>query len=188
MDTAAFALAVSAFVFAIAALRAARGHAQALDDVERDGRRRVENLREELETELGALREHVAQLADAYASGENGPSGEMVRGSQLWRDVLPTEAADLVAAGGLRIVDVRSPRETADGIVPGAILLPVDELEERARELPKDGKPTLVYCAGGGRSAAACHYLSSEGWTGLMNLQGGMSSWPGPVEKPDANA
>ena len=40
----------------------------------------------------------------------------------------------------------------------------------------------LVHCAAGGRSLAACETLAQHGWTKLMNLVGGMHSWPGPRE------
>ena len=55
-----------------------------------------------------------------------------------------------------------------------------DELEARAHELPKDGKPLVIYCAAGVRSAAACEYLSSLGHDGLYNLAGGFAAWTGP--------
>ena len=41
------------------------------------------------------------------------------------------------------MLDVRTSAETAGGVIPGAILIPVDELEARVRELPKDGRATL---------------------------------------------
>lgn len=175
----ALALSVVALLVALSGRR--RPPAPAAEDAGQDARRRVENLREELEGELAKLRELLAQVADGRPV-----DGEMVREGRTWRDVLPTEAAELVARGGVRVVDVRSPQETAQGVLPGALLVPIGELESRAAEIPRDGAPTLVYCAGGGRSAAACEYLSGAGWSGLMNLQGGIQSWPGPVEKPRA--
>ena len=87
-------------------------------------------------------------------------------------------------AGGLWILDVRTPQETAAGIIPGAVLIPIDDLESRRSELPRDGRKTLVYCAGGGRSAVACEYLSREGYGELYNLEGGFTSWSGPRAKP----
>ena len=77
-----------------------------------------------------------------------------------------------------------TPTETAAGIIPGATLIPVDELERRAGELQREGLPMLVYCAMGGRSAAACELLSRAGFDGLMNLEGGFSSWAGARERP----
>jgi rhodanese-related sulfurtransferase len=107
-----------------------------------------------------------------------------VMAGQLWRDIDPREAQKLVEAGAVNLVDVRTPQETAGGIIPGALLIPVDELERRQRELPKNGKATLVYCAGGGRSAAACEMLSAQGFSGMLNLTGGFNSWAGPRVKP----
>ena len=46
------------------------------------------------------------------------------------------------------------------------------------------GKPLLVCCAGGSRSAAACEFLSQQGYAGLHNLEGGMNSWSGPRVRP----
>ena len=180
METAAFVLAVVAFLLALSARSKANGFQQAVEDAQSDGRRRVENLREEYEAEIAKLREMVALLAEGSPV-----SGEMIREGRTWEDVVPTAAQELFAAGDLRTIDVRTPQETKQGILPGAKLIPIDQLEERLREIPKDGKPTLIYCAGGGRSAAACEFLSTQGYSGLMNLQGGFSSWAGPVERPE---
>jgi len=79
---------------------------------------------------------------------------------------------------------VRTAQETALGIIPGALHIPVDELPQRAREIPKDARTKLVYCAGGGRSAAACEYLSEQGFVELYNLESGFAGWNGPREKP----
>ena len=75
-------------------------------------------------------------------------------------------------------------QETAGGIIPGAQLIPIEELEERAREVRRSEKPLLIYCAGGGRSAAACEFLSGQGQLGLQNLSGGIGSWGGAVTRP----
>jgi rhodanese-related sulfurtransferase len=179
MTVAALVLAALALLLALRASAGASARARALDDARTDARRRVENLREETEAELGKLREMVAVLA-----GGRPLTPEMVREGRLWDDVAPAAAAELFARGDLRALDVRSPQETAQGILPGAMLVPIDQLEQRVREIPRDGRPTLVYCAGGGRSAAACEFLSSQGFVGLMNLQGGIGSWTGPTERP----
>jgi rhodanese-related sulfurtransferase len=44
----------------------------------------------------------------------------------------------------------------------------------------------LIYCAGGGRSAAACEFLASKGYTNLHNLEGGFGAWQGPRARPSA--
>ncbi|MCB9914653.1 MAG: rhodanese-like domain-containing protein [Planctomycetes bacterium] len=85
---------------------------------------------------------------------------------------------------GARVLDVRTPMETAGGVIPGAVCIPVNELPERLAELPKNHATTLVVCAMGVRSAAACQYLSEQGYDGLVNLDGGMSRWTGEKARP----
>src|SRR5690348_3907587 len=66
---------------------------------------------------------------------------------------------------------------------PRAHLVPLDELEDRLRELPPKDARILVHCAAGGRSLQACQILADHGWTRLLNLAGGMHAWPGPREE-----
>jgi rhodanese-related sulfurtransferase len=179
VEYAALGLALIAIVIAWTARSGASKPAQAIEDAKADARRRCENVKEELTEEIATLRRTVAKMA----AGEK-LSPEMVLEGRLWRDAGPDQGAAMVAAGGVRLLDVRTQQETAQGIIPGAILIPVQELEERFREIPKDGKTMLVYCAGGTRSAAACEFLSRQGYEGLHNLAGGFTSWGGPTARP----
>jgi rhodanese-related sulfurtransferase len=122
-------------------------------------------------------------MVAALAGGQELTREQVLEGV-LWQDVSPARGRELVESGGIRIVDVRSPEETAQGIIPGAMVLPIEELEARWREIPNDGKRTLVYCAGGVRSAHACEFLASQGYSSLYNLEGGFTSWSGPVARP----
>ncbi|HNM98141.1 MAG TPA: FAD-dependent oxidoreductase, partial [Marmoricola sp.] len=72
------------------------------------------------------------------------------------------------------LVDVRTPKEYADGSIPGAINIPVDSLRERLDELP-DGD-LIVYCAVGVRGHTAARLLSQHGRT-VANLDGGYRTW-----------
>lgn len=177
MELLALGLAIVALVVALS--RSGSGGSSAIQDARNDARRRVENLGTELREEIEKQRELLARVA----AGETLDPSQVAEG-RLWRDASPDEGKRLVAAGGLNLLDVRTPQETAGGVVPGAQLIPIDQLEERLEELPRDGKPLLVYCAAGGRSAAACEFLSTQGFGELINLDGGMSAWSGPVEKP----
>ncbi len=178
MVQASLAIALFALLVALIALSRAGKPDAALKEQLQELRRRIENLAEELAAKENNLR----QLVAALASGAK-PSREMVLSGQLWQDVPAARGLELMQAGA-RLVDVRSSGETAAGIIPGALLIPIDQLEARTNELPKDGKTTLIYCAGGGRSAAACEHLSNQGWTNLYNLEGGFSAWHGPRAKP----
>ena len=178
MEYAAIGIALLALLVALAARSTASKLRQAIEDGRADARRRVEGSKEELGQEIAVLRRAVSRIA----AGEK-LTPEMVLEGRLWGEATPEDGKRMVAAGA-RVIDVRTPTETAMGIIPGAVLIPVQEIEERFREIPKDGKPTLVYCAGGGRSAAACEFLSRQGYEQLHNLAGGFQSWSGPKGKP----
>lgn len=74
------------------------------------------------------------------------------------------------------IVDVREPFETAQGILPGAILIPLGQLEARWREL-ESANEIVCYCAGGGRSLQAATLLREKGLFNATSMEGGMFAW-----------
>jgi rhodanese-related sulfurtransferase/DNA-binding transcriptional ArsR family regulator len=61
--------------------------------------------------------------------------------------IRPDELRRRLAAGDVTLIDVRPSDEFAAGHIPGALSIPVDELAERARELPKR-KEIVAYCRG----------------------------------------
>ena len=73
------------------------------------------------------------------------------------------------------LLDVRTPMEHASQAIEGSYLLPVQELNYRSGELPKD-KEIVVYCRVGNRSAFAAAYLARMGYQ-VANLEGGILSW-----------
>ena len=80
----------------------------------------------------------------------------------------------------LELIDVRETHEFQAGHAPGAKNLPLSTLEQGYKELKPD-RTYHVICQGGGRSASACQFLSSQGLT-VTNVEGGMNAWPGQVE------
>lgn len=76
------------------------------------------------------------------------------------------------------LVDVRTQAEYDEGHIPGSILIPVDELEERAEEIltDKDAK-IVIYCRTGNRTKAAGEILKRLGYRNLYDL-GGIVDWP----------
>lgn len=85
------------------------------------------------------------------------------------------------------ILDVRTPEEWAEGIVPGAIMLNIYEGQGfiyKLEELDKT-KNYYVYCKAGGRSAQACNVMNQLGFENTYNLIGGMMQWNGEVVSPE---
>ncbi|MEW6350148.1 MAG: rhodanese-like domain-containing protein [Thermodesulfobacteriota bacterium] len=88
--------------------------------------------------------------------------------------------------GSYTLLDVRQPHEYEDSHIPGAILIPLPDLLDTLDNLDPE-KPTIVYCAIGGRSRVAAQLLSGKGFTEPINLSGGIKAWDGlkaagPVE------
>src|SRR4030042_900211 len=95
-------------------------------------------------------------------------------------DEITTLAPDKVEAildkdkkGEFLLLDVRQPEEYADGHIPGAMLIPLGELEARQDELER-GKRIITYCRSGHRSMAAAIALCELGFKDVHHLEGGI--------------
>jgi rhodanese-related sulfurtransferase len=85
-------------------------------------------------------------------------------------EVSPAEAA----GAGAQLVDVRTDEEWAEGHLPGAVHIPLPELQERAAELA-DG-PAIFYCRSGDRSSMAAQAFRASG-RDAATLTGGLEAW-----------
>ena len=74
------------------------------------------------------------------------------------------------------LLDVRTPGEFAAGRVPGALLIPINEVHRRLGEIPRDRK-IIVMCASGVRSAAVARYLDEMGYRWVANYTGGVMDY-----------
>lgn len=84
------------------------------------------------------------------------------------------------------ILDVREPEEWDAAHIPGAIHIPVGQLEQRLSELPQ-GRPLVAACRSGSRSEDATRLLRERGYD-AANLAGGMTAWRRaglPIEPPE---
>src|SRR6059036_1231971 len=81
------------------------------------------------------------------------------------------------------LVDVRNPDEFEISVIDGSVKLPLPELPQRFKELPKD-KLLAVHCKMGGRSARAVNFLKTQGYTKVKNVAGGINAW---AERIDPN-
>ncbi|REE91516.1 rhodanese-related sulfurtransferase [Paenibacillus taihuensis] len=88
----------------------------------------------------------------------------------------------LSAGEKMNIVDVREPAEYAFGRIPGAVSIPLGELEGRMRELDPEQEYYLI-CRSGNRSDIACQTLAENDFKYVKNAVQGMTEWTGEVEK-----
>lgn len=92
---------------------------------------------------------------------------------EITPDVLDESGAQI------QIVDVREPVEFDGelGHIPGARLLPLAQLADRAKTELDPGRPVVLVCRSGARSAQATVLLNRIGFTQAANLTGGMLRW-----------
>lgn len=76
------------------------------------------------------------------------------------------------------LLDVRNPAETAQGVIAGAVLIPLPSLSARWAEL-KDANEIVCYCAHGARSLQAARFLREQGLFNATSMSGGVGAWAG---------
>ncbi|SES68974.1 Rhodanese-related sulfurtransferase [Salinibacillus kushneri] len=82
----------------------------------------------------------------------------------------------------ISILDVREPAEFAFGHIPGAVNIPLGELEQRFEQLNQDDELHII-CRTGNRSDLAAQQLTEKGFTNVKNVVPGMTKWEGPLNK-----
>lgn len=102
-------------------------------------------------------------------------------------EVSAEEAFARSTSGEAVIVDVRELDEWEAGHIPGALHIPLAELEARWPEL-RASDPVIAVCRSGNRSSTAAQALRSVG-IDAANLSGGMKAWASaalPFHAPNA--
>src|SRR5437879_11469507 len=106
------------------------------------------------------------------------------------KEATPQQVADLLRSGDVQLADVREKNEWDEGHLPGAVHLPKSYLEQWAEDrIPDKDKTTVLYCAGGVRSAMAADTLARLGYSHVVSMSGGFNRWKDsglPWKKPDA--
>lgn len=110
-------------------------------------------------------------------------SGAMLVWNFIGGTLSGVEQADTLKATRLfnddaLVLDVREDKEYAAGHIPKAKHIPLGQLASRMQELDKfKGKPILVTCRSGQRSARACGMLKKAGFETVYNQAGGILAW-----------
>ena len=119
--------------------------------------------------------------------GADGPTAIIIaeQGEKAMYEQITVDAAKNIMDSGedFIILDVREQDEYDSGHIPGSILIPYREIEEKAIEvLPDKDRQILVYCRSGRRSKIASQSLAKLGYTNIKEF-GGIIDWPYEVEK-----
>ncbi len=90
-------------------------------------------------------------------------------------EVAPPQAFAMFQHGAL-ILDVRSQAEWDQFHIEGSLLIPLEQVQARLSELPRD-VDILVVCLSGHRSASGVTMLRQAGYTRAVSLTGGLQAW-----------
>ncbi|BFH61543.1 MULTISPECIES: rhodanese-like domain-containing protein [Paenibacillus] len=91
-------------------------------------------------------------------------------------EIDPSEVKRRLLAGEtLQMIDVREDDEVAQGMISGAVHIPLGQIPDRLHEIPKEGEVIMI-CRSGGRSMRACQFLLQYGIE-CTNMTGGMLRW-----------
>jgi phage shock protein E len=84
----------------------------------------------------------------------------------------------LDAAPEAILLDVRTPGEVAEGVIPGATVIDFSapDFGDKISALDKE-KPYFIYCKSGGRSSKTVAKMKEEGFKKLYSLEGGYNAW-----------
>lgn len=94
-----------------------------------------------------------------------------------YRNISSPEAKKLMEQNKkVYLLDVRTPEEYRQARLRGSVLIPINEIERRVQEVPKN-RPILVVCAVGSRSHLVAGFLSGRGYGEVYNMQDGIIGW-----------
>jgi rhodanese-related sulfurtransferase len=146
------------------------------------------------ELELG---KHKGAEGLVFETPTAGSAPKTPAGSAAAKSVSPAAPAAIITGQEVKkrmeqnpkgvVLDVRTPAEFAEGHIPGAVNLPVDEVKAKVEALIADKQTAIVvYCRSGARSARAMKIMKELGFETVFNLAGGIRRWQAenhPLEK-----
>ena len=127
--------------------------------------------------EVGTFFRALRHLAESHLAEIEVVTREFLKGREAMEPVDRERLLDRVRHGEVTVLDVRPPEEYDAGHIPGAISVPIDELERRLAELPRD-REIVAYCRGPYCVMAieAVELLLSRGFRAIR-LEDGVPDW-----------
>jgi len=93
-----------------------------------------------------------------------------IQPAEVWNIILEDKRDEYI------LLDVRTPDEYADEHLPGAMLIPLNDLDKRYLDIDAR-KKIIVYCRSGRRSMGGAIILCQAGFSELYNMEGGILNW-----------
>lgn len=124
----------------------------------------------------------VIALLLSGCTGQTPPAQEPLAQSyplaQDYQEITHQQLDEMMTHEDIFLIDVREPIELEEtGYIPGALNVPLGELEDNLCIIPED-KIIVIYCRTDNRSAEAAEMLASNNFQNVYYLKGGISEWP----------
>ncbi len=125
--------------------------------------------------EITALMDYEAFCGvPARTTQENGLEQERV--------IEPIELQERLQRGDpVVLIDVRDPIEQQVSVLPGALVIPLERLGQRIKDLDRQ-REYVLFCRTGVRSARGVRQMAAAGFTKVKNLRGGLNAWAEQVD------
>jgi len=135
----------------------------------------ADERRERPAAPLGFELAMVGAGAAASAFGETAEAAPMPTATPLIA-LSPEDLATRLATGNVRLIDVRTDAEVAEGTIPGAEHIALDRFDPAKLDL-SDGREVVLYCRSGRRSGIAGEQLAAVTGAPVEHLEGGILAW-----------
>ena len=97
-------------------------------------------------------------------------------------EIIPQNAAKLLAEGNAKLIDVRETWEYSTAHVDGSTLIPMGEFAARAHQELDPEDHLLILCHHGARSLSVTNWLRQQGYEKAQSVAGGINSWSASVD------
>ncbi len=88
----------------------------------------------------------------------------------------PVQLEALLKDDKIRLIDVRTDEEVAEGMIPGAEHIALDDFDPARLDM-SDGRKVILYCRSGRRSGIAAERLAQHTGKPARHLEGGIIAW-----------
>jgi rhodanese-related sulfurtransferase len=109
------------------------------------------------------------------SAGDAPPVQGLAKNGDGYVDISVDQLAGMMETKDFTLVNVHIPYE---GEIPNTdLFIPFDEIQNHLDQLPARDAPIVVYCRSGNMSTTAAKVLVGEGYTNVMELDGGINAW-----------
>ena len=116
-----------------------------------------------------------AAAPEAASGSATAGGAEFPMNAAGYADISVDQLAGILEDNDLTLVNVHIPYE---GELPQTdLFIPFDQIEDHLSELPARDAPIVLYCRSGSMSTTAAEVLVEQGYTNVLELDGGFNAW-----------